>query len=190
MSKYDVVVIGAGPAGYVAAIRAAQHGKKVACIDSWKNYDGSKAFGGTCLNAGCIPSKALLESSELYERARHEFDTHGIKVGDVGLDLGTMQKRRAGIVKQFTGGITALFKANGVQGMFGKGRMLGPGKVEYTPDDGNSEILETEHIVLASGSTPIELPNIPFDEKHIVDSWRALEFDSVPPTLGVIGGGV
>ncbi len=190
MSKYDVVVIGAGPAGYVAAIRAAQHGKKVACIDAWKNYDGSKAFGGTCLNAGCIPSKAMLESSELYERARHEFATHGIGVGEVTLDVGTMQKRRAGIVKQFTGGITALFKANGVTGLYGRGKLLAPGKVEYTPDDGAAEVLETEHVILASGSTPVELKNVPFDDKRVVDSWRAIEFDAVPKSLGVIGGGV
>ncbi|MBT8132479.1 MAG: dihydrolipoyl dehydrogenase, partial [Gammaproteobacteria bacterium] len=191
MSKsYDVVVIGAGPAGYVAAIRAAQHGKKVACIDAWKNFDGTSAFGGTCLNAGCIPSKALLESSELYERAQHEFSTHGINTGDVSIDLATMQKRRAGIVKQFTGGIVALFKANGVTGLYGRGKLLAPGKVEYKPDEGAAETLTAEHVILASGSTPIELPGMEFDRKQIVDSWDALELDEVPRKLGVIGGGV
>ncbi|MDH3645965.1 MAG: dihydrolipoyl dehydrogenase [Gammaproteobacteria bacterium] len=191
MSKaYDVIVIGAGPAGYVAAIRAAQHGKSVACIDSWKNFDGSTAFGGTCLNAGCIPSKALLESSELYERARHEFSTHGINTGKVSLDLATMQQRRAGIVKQFTGGINALFKANRVTGLFGHGKLIAPGKVEYTPHDGAPETLSGEHVILATGSAPIELGSVPFDGTRIVDSWGALEFEQVPARLGVIGGGV
>ncbi|MEX0707854.1 MAG: FAD-dependent oxidoreductase, partial [Woeseia sp.] len=106
MSKsYDVIVIGAGPAGYMAAIRAAQHGLKVACIDEWQNHDGKYAFGGTCLNAGCIPSKVLLESSELFHRAQHEFSKHGIKVSDPEMDIATMQKRKDGIVRQLTGGI-------------------------------------------------------------------------------------
>ncbi|HUE11897.1 MAG TPA: FAD-dependent oxidoreductase, partial [Steroidobacteraceae bacterium] len=118
---FDVVVIGAGPAGYPAAIRAGQNKLKVACVDEWKNTDGGYAFGGTCLNAGCIPSKALLESSELYQRAKEEFSVHGIKLGDIKLDLATMQKRRASIVKGMTGGITALFKANGVVGIQGHG---------------------------------------------------------------------
>src|SRR5271163_3929180 len=121
---YDVIVIGAGPAGYPAAIRAAQDKLKVACVDEWKNTDGSYAFGGTCLNAGCIPSKALLESSELYQRAKEEFSVHGIKLGDVQLDLGQMQKRRASVVKTMSGGVTALFKANGVVGLQGHARLL------------------------------------------------------------------
>ena len=111
---YDVIVIGAGPAGYPAAIRAGQNKLKVACVDEWENTDGGYAFGGTCLNAGCIPSKALLESSELFQRAKEEFSIHGINVGDLKLDLGKMQKRRAAIVKTMTQGITALFKSNGV----------------------------------------------------------------------------
>ena len=113
-NTFDVIVIGGGPAGYPTAIRAAQNGLKVACIDAWRNRDGSSAFGGTCLNAGCIPSKALLESSELYHRAQAEFAVHGIRTGAVTLDLAAMQKRRAGIVRTMTGGITALFKAAGV----------------------------------------------------------------------------
>ena len=129
---YDVIVIGAGPAGYPAAIRAGQNKLKVACVDEWKNFDGTYAFGGTCLNAGCIPSKALLESSELFQRAKDEFSVHGIKVGDVKLDLATMQKRRASIVKTMTGGITALFKANGVVGIQGHGRLLPGNKVLVT----------------------------------------------------------
>ncbi len=191
MSKqYDVVVIGAGPAGYIAAIRAAQHGMKVACIDEWQNFDGSYAFGGTCLNAGCIPSKALLESSELYHRAQHEFKKHGINTGDVKMDIAGMQKRRAGIVRQLTGGIAGLFKANKVDGLVGHGKLLADSKVEFTPVDGKPEMLDAGHVILASGSTPIELPFAKFDRTHIVDSWDALEFDAVPERLGVIGAGV
>src|SRR5690606_11970907 len=115
--SYDVIVIGAGPAGYVAAIRAAQNGLRVACIDAWRNRDGGTAFGGTCLNAGCIPSKALLESSELFHRAATEFASHGIRLGPPGLDLPTMQARKAKIVAQLSGGIDGLFKANGVTGL-------------------------------------------------------------------------
>ena len=114
--NYDVIVIGAGPAGYPAAIRAGQNKLTVACVDEWKNTDGSYAFGGTCLNAGCIPSKALLESSELYHRAKHEFAQHGIKIGDIKLDLAQMQKRRATIVKTMTDGIASLLKAAGAVG--------------------------------------------------------------------------
>ncbi len=188
--SFDVIVIGGGPAGYPAAIRAAQNGLKAACIDDWQNYDGSRAFGGTCLNAGCIPSKAMLESSELFHRAQEEFGAHGIRTGQLELDLEQMQKRKGGIVKQLTGGIVALFKANKVEGLQGRGRFLGDGKVEYTDPDGNSRTLSAKHVVLAAGSTPIELPTVPFDGKHVVDSWGALEFDSVPGTLGVIGAGV
>ena len=191
MSKsYDVIVIGAGPAGYVCAIRAAQNGMNAACIDAWENYDGSHTFGGTCLNAGCIPSKAMLESSELFHRAHEEFATHGIGVGKVKLDLAVMQKRRAGIVHQLTSGIEALFKANKVTGLKGFGRFFGPGKVEYTPHGGKPELLEAKHVVLATGSTPIELPFMPFDGETIIDSWKALELEAVPKRLGVIGGGV
>ncbi|MDH3757472.1 MAG: dihydrolipoyl dehydrogenase [Gammaproteobacteria bacterium] len=188
--KFDVVVIGAGPGGYVAAIRAAQHGMSVACIDEWKNRDGKHAFGGTCLNAGCIPSKAMLESSELYHRAGHEFKKHGIKTGELGLDIAAMQKRRAGIVRQLTGGIAGLFKANKVEGLVGHGKLLAGRKVEFTPDDGDSEILEAKSVILASGSAPIELPFARFDGETIIDSWDALELEAIPERLGVIGAGV
>jgi dihydrolipoamide dehydrogenase len=189
-SKYDVVVIGAGPAGYVCAIRAAQNGLRVACIDAWRNRDGSAVFGGTCLNAGCIPSKALLESSELFHKAGHEFASHGIRVGKPELDLAAMQARKAAIVRQFSGGIQGLFKANGVTGLFGQGHLLPGNKVRFTPHGGDPELLEAEHVVLATGSTPIALPFAPFDGERIVDSWGALDFADVPPRLGVIGAGV
>ena len=187
---YDVIVIGGGPAGYPAAIRAGQNKLKVACIDEWKNFDGTYAFGGTCLNAGCIPSKALLESSELFQRAKDEFGTHGIKLGEISLDLAAMQKRRASIVKTMTGGILALFKANGVVGIQGHGTLLPGNKVLVKGIDGSEKTLEAKHVVLASGSTPIRLKTVPHDGKFIVDSWNALEFDAVPKRLGVIGAGV
>lgn len=188
--SYDVVVIGAGPAGYIAAIRAAQQGKSVACIDEWKNKDGKNAFGGTCLNAGCIPSKALLESSELYHRAGSEFRKHGIRTGEVEMDIAAMQKRREGIVRQLTGGIAGLFKANNVEGLVGHGKLLKGKKVEFTPVDGDVEIIDAQHVILASGSAPIELPVARFDGESIIDSWDTLELDAVPETLGVVGAGV
>ena len=188
--SYDVAVIGGGPAGYPAAIRAAQNGLSVVCIDEWRNRDGSRAFGGTCLNAGCIPSKALLESSELYHRAASEFKSHGISVGDLSVDVGTMQTRKGRIVRQLTRGIEALFKSNGVTGVRGHGRLLGGGRVEVTDGDGKVSELSARQVVIASGSTPVELSVAPFDGERIVDSWGALEFDSVPERLGVVGAGV
>lgn len=188
--EFDVVVIGGGPAGYPAAIRAGQNKLKVACIDEWKNRDGSPAFGGTCLNAGCIPSKALLESSELYHRTQHEFAVHGIKITGASMDVATMQKRKAGIVKISTQGILALFKAAGVTPLQGHGKLLPNRKVEFTAHDGSRRELTAKHVVLASGSIPTELRSAPFDGKNIVDSWGALDFDSVPQRLGVIGAGV
>ena len=188
--SYDVAVIGGGPAGYPAAIRAAQNGLQVVCVDEWRNLDGSRAFGGTCLNAGCIPSKALLESSELYHRAASEFKSHGISVGELSVDIGTMQKRKGRIVRQLTRGIEALFKSNGVTGVRGHGRLLGGGRVEVTDPDGNVSEVSAGHVVIATGSTPAELSVAPFDGEHIVDSWGALEFESVPERLGVVGAGV
>lgn len=188
--SFDVVVIGAGPAGYIAAIRAAQHGMSVACIDEWKNRDGKNAFGGTCLNAGCIPSKALLESSELYHRANHEFSKHGISTGEVSIDVAQMQKRKATIVRQLTGGVAGLLKAAKVEGLAGHGKLLGDRKVEFTPTNGDVEVLEARFVILATGSTPVELKIAPFDGEKIVDSWGALDFESAPAKLGVVGAGV
>ncbi len=187
---FDVVVIGAGPAGYPAAIRAAQNGLKVACVDAWKNRDGGSAFGGTCLNAGCIPSKALLESSELYERTKSEFAVHGIQLAGVALDLAAMQKRRAGIVRTMTGGVASLLKAAGATAIHGTARLLAGRRVEVTAADGAKSELAARHVVLASGSIPTELKALPFDHERIIDSWDALELSSIPKKLIVIGAGV
>ncbi|HEY6452507.1 MAG TPA: dihydrolipoyl dehydrogenase [Steroidobacteraceae bacterium] len=186
---YDVVVIGAGPAGYPAAIRAAQNGLQVACVDAWKNRDGSDAFGGTCLNAGCIPSKALLESSELYHRAASEFAIHGIQAAGLSLDLAAMQRRRAGIVRTMTGGVAGLLKAAGVTAIHGSARLLSGRRVEITAAGERSE-LAARHVVLASGSEPTALKALPFDHRLVIDSWDALELTAVPARLIVIGAGV
>ncbi len=188
--SYDLIVIGGGPAGYPAAIRAGQNKLSVVCIDEWRNRDGSYAFGGTCLNAGCIPSKALLESSELYARAREEFAVHGINVGEVGFDVAQMQKRKASIVKTSTQGINALFKASAVTGLQGHGKLLPARRVEFTGADGSKRELTAKHVILASGSVPVELKAAPFTAPHIIDSWGALDLETVPKRLGVIGAGV
>ena len=188
--NYDVVVVGGGPGGYPAAIRAGQLGFKTACIDAWLNRDNTPAFGGTCLNAGCIPSKALLESSEMYHRALHELATHGIKAGGVSLDLAQMQKRKETISRSLTSGIKTLFQANKVTGLFGTGRLLGKGQVEFKGHDGKTDVLTAKHIVIATGSEPVNLKIAAFDGKTIVDSWGALDFTEVPKRLGIIGAGV
>jgi dihydrolipoamide dehydrogenase len=188
--KFDVVVIGGGPAGYPAAIRAAQNGLAAACIDNWEDPDGRRPFGGTCLNAGCIPSKALLESTELYHRAHAEFDRHGIGLSDLKMDIPVMQQRKRAIVEQLTSGIEALLKANKVTALRGHGRLLEGNRVEVTGADGETQILEAGHVVLATGSTPIEIPGARFDGERIVDSAGALRFADVPQRLGVIGAGV
>src|SRR5215469_10708856 len=188
--SFDVIVIGGGPAGYPAAIRAGQNKLSVACIDEWKNLDGSNAFGGTCLNAGCIPSKALLESSELFHRAKEELAVHGIRASGVALDLAQMQKRKAGIVRTMTQGILALFKGAGVVPLQGHGQLLPGKRVEFTSIDGTRRELSAKHVVLASGSAPIELRSTPFDGQRILDSWGALELQAVPKRLGVIGAGI
>lgn len=183
--KYDLVVIGAGPGGYVAAIRAAQLGKKVACVEK----RAGNALGGTCLNVGCIPSKALLDSSELYEVARHKMARHGVRVSGVSLDLPEMMRRKDGVVKSLTGGIAMLFKKNKVTPFYGTGKLLGGGKVEVTAADSTKTTLEADHVLLATGSESTELPFLKFDGKTVVSSTEALTFDAVPKHLIVVGGG-
>jgi dihydrolipoamide dehydrogenase len=190
VSEYDVIVIGGGPAGYPAAIRAAQNKLKVAIIDEWKNKDGTPVFGGTCTNAGCIPSKALLESSELYHKAKSELGVHGIKVSGVVFDVQQMQKRKQGILKASTQGIAMLLKSAGVTALQGHGKLSAGRKVEFTAHDGKSQTLTAKHVVLASGSVPTELKTMPFDGKNIVDNWGALDLDAVPKKLAVVGAGV
>ena len=190
MAKYDVVVIGAGPGGYVAAIRAAQLGLKTLCIEKGKNKFGKPFFGGTCLNVGCIPSKALLDSSYKFHEAQHGLEAHGIKASGVKIDVPAMIQRKDEIVKQLTGGIGQLFKANGVDAMEGAGKVLSGKRVEVTKEDGQSEIIEADHIIIAAGSVPMQIPPAPVDQQVIVDSSGALEFTEVPKRLGVIGAGV
>ncbi|MGB1158412.1 MAG: dihydrolipoyl dehydrogenase [Porticoccaceae bacterium] len=188
--KYDVIVIGSGPAGYVAAIRAAQLGLKTACIEKWQNAAGKGVNGGTCLNVGCIPSKALLDSSYKYHEAKEDLQIHGISAKEVTIDVAGMLKRKDKIISQLTGGIAGLFKANGVVPLYGTGKLLSGKRVELTDNEGAVTILETENVILASGSLPIEIPVAPVDGNLIVDSTGALEIDSVPKRLGVIGAGV
>lgn len=188
--KFDVVVIGAGPGGYVAAIRAAQLGLKTACIEKYQGKDGKLALGGTCLNVGCIPSKALLDSSWKYHEAKDAFAVHGISTGEVSIDVAAMIGRKDQIVKNLTGGVAGLLKANGVTVYEGHGKLLAGKQVEVTKTDGSTEVLAAENVILASGSRPVEIPPAPVDQKVIVDSTGALEFQSVPKRLGVIGAGV
>ena len=190
MDKFDVIVIGGGPGGYVAAIRAAQLGLKTACIDKWLNADGKGVFGGTCLNVGCIPSKALLDSSYKYEEAKHNYDIHGISVKDITIDIPAMLDRKATIVKNLTQGVAGLFKANGVTPLEGFGKLLAGKKVEFTNHAGKTEVLEAENVIIATGSVPVEIPPAPLTDDVIVDSSGALEFTEAPKRLGVIGAGV
>ncbi len=191
MKTYDVIVIGAGPAGYVAAIRCAQLGLKTACIDDWFNHEGKPSLGGTCLNVGCIPSKALLESSELYEKANHQFENHGIKIKNISLDLQKMIKRKEQVVAELTSGIGALFQANGITLLSGHAKLLENKQVEIIlKETGKKEIIKAGNIILAPGSVPKAYPEIPYTDNIIVDSSAALEFDSVPESIAVIGAGV
>lgn len=179
--SYDVIVIGAGPGGYVASIRGAQLGMKVACVEK-------SDLGGTCLNVGCIPSKALLESSQIYRDAHTTFDKHGVKTGEVALDLSAMMKRKQGIVRKMAGGVRGLFRKNNVTHLQGLGKVRGPGSVEVS-DGKDAGTYKAKHVVIASGSSPVELPFLPFDGEHIVNSTEALTFDSVPGRMVVIGAG-
>ena len=187
---FDVVVIGGGPAGYVAAIKSAQLGLKTACIEEYVDNKNKPTFGGTCLNVGCIPSKALLDSSHRYQEATSHLKIHGIEVGSVDLDIPAMMKRKEDIVTKLTGGISGLFAANKVTPIPGRGKVLSNSRVEVTDLDGKKEVIESKNIIIATGSSPIEIGSAIFNNTNILDSTGALEIDKVPETLGVIGAGV
>ncbi|MHB8345909.1 MAG: dihydrolipoyl dehydrogenase [Acidiferrobacterales bacterium] len=189
---FDVVVIGGGPAGYVAAIRCAQLGMNTACIDQWRDPHGRPVLGGTCLNSGCIPSKALLESSEMYDQARNSFTMHGVICGDVKLDLKAMMARKNKVVATLTQGIAGLFKAHRIAWVTGHARLLPRKQVEVYEDsgEGKGQLIDAENIILAPGSVSVEIGAAPLHEGLIVDSTGALEFSEVPERIGIIGAGV
>ncbi len=192
MADYDVIVIGAGPGGYVAAIRCAQLGFKTACVDNWINDNGQAALGGTCLNVGCIPSKALLDSSHHYYALQHEFKQHGITAKDCSIDLAKMMERKNHIVATLTGGVSMLFAKNKVTWIKGNAKLLSNSLIEV--EDLNKPNVKTQysggHIIIATGSKSTKLKQAPFDDERIVDSTGALSFTEVPQRLGVIGAGV
>ena len=191
-TSFDVAVIGAGPGGYIAAIRAAQLGLSVACIDEWKTTDGKPAPGGTCTNVGCIPSKALLQSSENYEHVGHAYAEHGIKVKELTLDLGRMLERKDAVVRQNNDGILFLFKKNKITFFHGRGSFAGSDASGYEikVSGRNEETIVATHVVVATGSNPRSLPGADFDGKLILDNEGALAIPEVPKRLGVIGAGV
>src|SRR5512135_2405621 len=182
-AHYDLVVIGAGPGGYVAAIRAAQLGKTVACVEK------RATLGGTCLNIGCIPSKALLDSTELYHLAHERFSRHGIKVSGLEIDLPAMLARKDAVVNSLTGGVAGLFKKNKITPVYGTARIASPNSVVVRLNEGGETTLEADHILLATGSEPVNLPFLPFDGRTIVSSTEALGFERVPEHLIIIGAG-
>ena len=186
---FDVVVIGSGPAGYVAAVKASQLGLKTLCIEESTDIKGNANFGGTCLNVGCIPSKALLDSSHRYYEASKNLGEHGIDIGQLKLDLSSMMKRKDNIVNKLTGGINGLFSTNKVESCSGRGKIVSANTVEITKNDGTVELIETKNIIIATGSKPIEISSAPFGE-NTVDSTGALSFKKVPKTLGVVGAGI
>jgi len=188
--KYDVIVIGSGPAGYVAAIRAAQLGMRVACVEKWINKQNKPALGGTCLNVGCIPSKALLESTELYHEAKHNFESLGINTGEVTVDVPKMIARKDKIVTELTGGIEMLFKTNKIDWLVGSGKLLSDKQVEVTGHDNNTKTYSASNVILASGSVPIELKATPLEGTTVVDSAGALDWEAVPGSICVIGAGI
>ena len=182
-TNFDVVMIGTGPGGYTGAIRMAQLGLKTAIVEK-------DSYGGTCLNIGCIPSKALLESSEHFSEAQHDFSKHGISVGDVKIDVKAMMARKQSVVTENTNGVAYLFKKNKIEQFKGYGKILKAGVVEVTGSDGTKTTLNAKHIVCATGSVPVELPFLKYDEKTIISSTGALALEKVPKHLIVVGGGV
>jgi len=192
MADYDVIVIGAGPGGYVAAIRCAQLGLKTACIDRWVDEDGKPRLGGVCLNVGCIPSKALLDSSHHFYSLTHQLPDHGISVENPTIDISVMMQRKRSIVNKLTTGVATLFIKNKVEWIKGSAKLLSNNTVEVTPLDKTSEAMQlvANHIVIATGSKPVKLKIAPHDRELIVDSTDALAFSEVPKRLGVIGAGV
>ncbi|QOC21158.1 dihydrolipoyl dehydrogenase [Wenzhouxiangella sp. AB-CW3] len=188
--EFDLIVIGGGPGGYVAAIRAAQLEMKVLLVDDRQNADGKPAPGGTCLNIGCIPSKALLDSSKHYAHVRDDYADHGIQVDQVGIDVSQMLKRKDQVVKQLTGGVSQLLKANKIEFVNGRGKLLADREVELSPHDGDTYTAKGKHVILAAGSVSFSIPNVEIDNEAIVDNIGALEFPEVPERLGVIGAGV
>ena len=188
---FDVAVIGAGPGGYVAAIRAAQLGLRTVCIDDFKDAEGKASLGGTCLNVGCIPSKALLESSENYEKAIHKFHEHGITASDVKMDVSTMLSRKNRIVKQFTSGISLLFKKNKVTNIHGSAEIISSGELIRLKISGlKEEYIEAKNVIIATGSSPREMESVPVDNEYICDNKGALSLTQTPKHLLVIGAGV
>ena len=190
MNNYDVIVIGAGPAGYVAAIRCAQLDMKVACVDAWIDREGKPVLGGTCLNAGCIPSKALLESSALYQQLQQDVNGHGISVSGVELDVTAMINSKEQTVHDLTRGIAGLFRSNGVEWLPGRGQLLPERQVQVTAHDGSQQTMAATHVILAPGSTPVPLSVAPLHGNTVVDSAGALNWTEVPQRLGIIGAGV
>ena len=191
--QFDVIVIGGGPGGYIAAIRAAQLGFNVACVDEWKNANGGPALGGTCTNVGCIPSKALLQSSEHYEQAGHTFADHGINVSGLSLDIGKMMARKDHVVKQNNDGITYLFKKNKITSFHGRASFVKTDNVGYemkVAGAAGEETISGKHIVVATGSNARALPGAPFDEENILSNDGALRVGAVPKKLALIGAGV
>jgi len=188
---YDVAVIGAGPAGYVAAIRCAQLGLDTVCIDEWLNHEGQSSLGGTCLNVGCIPSKALLESSHLYAQAHNELAQHGISTSDVSMDLAVMMQRKNKVVAELTSGIDSLFKANGVEVMHGRAHIMDMHDIEVYERGTLQQLarVTADNIIIATGSSPVRLEQAPLHDGYIIDSAGALEMEEVPERLGIIGAG-
>jgi len=191
VSSWDVVVIGAGPAGYVAAIRCAQLGLKTLCIDEWQNHAGEASLGGTCLNVGCIPSKALLESSHLYQKAKQDLSRHGITVPSLDIDVATMQARKSQIVNDLTKGIQTLFTANSVRMIHGRAKLTAIDTIEVSDRATRKKThrVKAKNIIIASGSSPVRLQQAKLEDDYILDSAAALELDSVPANLGIIGAG-